>query len=229
MLSLLDAHVGRAVSLHFRRVHTAGALGRSAAGRRQKCLELLTCSVCELRAGPDRPAWKNDATILGPFKQASAFVVSAPCCSEQLPTILRCADECPAKPCKSELCSCTKMADAAVCNVPADASVCWVGLMESLLPAAASQTAKLIWVMCSCRNQIWPPIEVGLAGLTGISCNALKYLPSHITADLRSSRRSRQQKAACTQREVVFSLHAGEGRETRLASSSGQLLPLGLG
>ena len=83
--------------------------------------------------------------------------------------------------------------------------------------------------MCFCRNQTLTPVQAGLAGLKGICCNALNNLPFQITADLCPSRRSRQQEAACTQREVVFSLHSGGGRETLLASSSGQLLPLGLG
>lgn len=51
--------------------------------------------------------------------------------NEQLPNRFGFADGCPAKLCKSELCSCTKLADAAVCGASAD--VCLVRLAGACL------------------------------------------------------------------------------------------------
>lgn len=105
----------------------------------------MTCSVCELRAGPDHLAREHAAAVLGVFKQASVLDVRTRR-DGQLSDRLGFADGCnnrPAKPCKSELCSCTKPADAANCGVSADTSAYLVRLAVACY-AAALQLARLI-------------------------------------------------------------------------------------
>lgn len=130
-------------------MHTPEALGRSAAERRQKCLELLTCSVCELQAGPDHLAWKHAAAILRPFKQASVSIYVLLGRDGQLSSRLGFADGCPAKLCKSELCSCTKLADAVVCGVSANTPVYLVRLAGAYLRRCCtkSQAHHNVWVL----------------------------------------------------------------------------------
>ena len=120
--------MAKAVGLLFRRMHSAETLERLAVRRRQKYLELLTCSVCEVRAGPDKLARKDEAATVGPFKEASILDVCAPCRGGQLSTHLGSAGGCPAIFYKSELCRCSKPADATGCGTPAEASFCSVRL-----------------------------------------------------------------------------------------------------
>ena len=128
----------------FRRMHSAETLERLAVRRHQKCLELLTCSVCEVRAGPDNFARKDEAATMGPFKEASVLDVCAPCRDGQLPTHLGSAGGCPAIFYQSELCRCTKPADATGGNTPAEAAFCWVRLAGEPVCAVALQLARLL-------------------------------------------------------------------------------------